>query len=54
MHKALDMYFALDMRCAREGAISYRIAQQYIEFAAGKYIELPEGKHIDNSRKANL
>ena len=50
MRKALDMCFALDMRCAREGAISYRIAKQYIESAEGRYIELCEAKHIDKSK----
>ena len=54
MRNALDMCFALDMRFAREGAISYRIAQQYIEFAAGKYIGLCEAKHIDKSSKAYI
>lgn len=52
MRKVFDMCAALDMRCAREGAISYRIAKQYIEFSEGKYIELCAAKHIDKSRKS--
>jgi len=54
MHFVLDMMLAsqaLDMCFAREEIrrISYRNRPNgdYIEFAAGKYIELNEVKHID-------